>query len=123
MSYHQKYLRLREELWEQFAALVQVGASFPELIDVTYPHGVNPAHLPVDTEGRSWIQARSINSQPGYVLHRGEDLIIGTNPVTFVDTEGKPHQIEPDSLDIYWLSTLLDAAVHRAVEPAAAGRH
>jgi len=114
MKYHDKYLQLREELWREFEALVRRGATFPELLDVTYPSShpaeLRPQGLPVDSEGNPWFYARALERNPQYNLHWGEDLIVGTSKVIFIASDGQRHEIEPDILDLYWLSALLDSA-------------
>ena len=108
MNYFEKYLALRDELWKGFEELVRNGATFSELLDVTYPRGMNPEGLSKNTEGDSWFHARQLLADPEYNLHIGENLIVGTSEVTFVDTHRKKHKLEPDILDLYWLSELLD---------------
>jgi len=111
-AYFSRYLALRDEIWIAFEALVRRGARFPELADVTYPRGVNPAGLSRDTEGNSWFYANELLANPSYQLHRGEDLIVASNAVVFIDEAGTHHRLEPDTLDIHWLAQLLDAAVY-----------
>lgn len=101
-------MEFRAELWKGFEQLVRKGAIFPALLDVTYPRGENPVGLSVDSEGNSWFLAKELLAEPKYNLHFGEDLIIATSKVTFIDTEGKKHNLEPDILDLYWLSELLN---------------
>lgn len=108
MNYFSTYLAFRSELWTAFEQLVRQGARFPQLQDVSYPQGENPAGLSVSTEGKSWFYATELLADPAYHLLVGEDLIVGTSPVTFLDTNEKTHQLEPDILDLYWLSELLD---------------
>ena len=108
MKYFDKYISFREELWVEFENLVRIGAKFPKWLDVTYPRGENPKGLSLTTEGDSWFYAKELIADPDYSLHIGEDIIVGTSQVTFIDTDGKRHQIEPDILDLYWLSELLD---------------
>ena len=110
MKFHKKYLELRNELWKEFESQVRKGATFPELLDVAYPSGKNPPGLSVDTDGNSWFYAKALEKNPEYKLHSGEDLMVGTNKVTFVDTNDQRHEVEPDDLDLYWLSKLLDGA-------------
>lgn len=109
MKYFDKYKSFREELWIEFENLVKKGAKFPELLDVTYPRGENPIGLPLTTDGDSWFYAKELIADPDFSLHIGEDIIVGTSQVTFIDNYGKRHQIEPDILDLYWLSQLLDS--------------
>ncbi|NRQ41409.1 hypothetical protein HRH59_02325 [Rheinheimera sp. YQF-2] len=110
MKFHDKYLELRDELWMVFEALVRTGAAFPELLGVSYPRGINPSWLNVDTEGNSWFYATALEKNPDYVLHKGEDLVVGANKLIFIDNNRHRHEIEPDILDLYWLSELLDNA-------------
>lgn len=111
MKYFDKYIALREELWKEFEKLVRKGARFPELLDVVYPKGKNPAGLSTTTDGDSWFYAKELLADSNYNLHIGEDIIVETTKVTFLDTNGKKHQVEPDILDLYWLSELLDKHV------------
>jgi UTP-glucose-1-phosphate uridylyltransferase len=108
MKYFNKYIALREELWNAFEQLVRKGAEFPELIEVSYPKGENPEGLSITTDGDSWFYAKSLIANPSYNLHLGEDIIVATSPVTFMDIDDNTHTIEPDILDLYWLSELLD---------------
>ena len=108
MDFKTRYLALRDDLWQQFEALVKVGAHFPQWLTVTYPKGENPSGLSKTTEGDSWFFAIRLLPDPNFVLHVGEDLIVDTNPVTFVDVNGKKHLLKPDILDLYWLSEILD---------------
>ena len=110
MKYHDKYMELRDELWKEFESLVRGGAAFPELLDVSYPRGVNPQGLSIDTEGNSWFYAKALEKKPEYKLHKGEDMIVGTNQVVFIGSNDQRHVLEPDDLDLYWLSVLLDGA-------------
>lgn len=108
MKYFDKYIKLREELWQEFEKLVRKGARFPELLEVIYPIGINPTGLSKTTEGNSWFYATELIANPNYNLHIGEDIITETTKVTFKDTNGKTQNLEPDILDLYWLSELLD---------------
>jgi hypothetical protein len=108
MKYLDRYMAFREELWKEFEDLVREGTRFPELLDVTYPRGENPIGLSIDADGDSWFYSKELLADPGYKLHIGEDLIVATRKVTFIDTEDKKHRLEPDILDLYWLSELLD---------------
>lgn len=108
MKYFNRYITLREELWKGFEELVRQGARFPELLFVTHPREENPIGLSVTTDGDNWFYAKELVADPEYNLHIGEDLIVATSEVTFIDTEGKKHRLEPDILDLYWLSELLD---------------
>jgi hypothetical protein len=107
MKYIDKYLSLREELWTEFEKMVRTGASFHGSTD-TCIKGYNPVELPKTTEGDSWFLAKEIIADPDYVLHLGEDIIVGTGEVDFRDTEGTVYRIEPDILDLLWLADLLD---------------
>lgn len=80
-SHLDRYLAFREGLWSEFAELVRRGGVFPELV-----------------------------ADPDYILHHGEDLIVATGEVTFEDADGVLRRIEPDILDLYWLSEMLDHA-------------
>ena len=95
-------------MWSAFEALVRKGATFPHLQDVTYPRGENPKGVSLNSDGDSWFYAQALVANQEYQLHKGEDIIIGTNKVTFIDTNEKEHTLEPDILDLYWLSELLD---------------
>ena len=108
MKYFDKYISLRVELWREFENLVKRGAKFPELLDVIYPRGENPKGLSLTTEGDSWFYAKELIADPNYSLHIGEDIIVASSQVTFIDTDSQRHKIEPDILDLYWLSELLD---------------
>ena len=110
MSFFEQYITLRQNLWNHFEQIVRKGAEFPELLDVRYPIGKNPHGLSVDTEGRAWFYATHLLDNPNYELHEGEDLIVATHKVTFMDTNDNTHVIEPDILDLYWLAELLDGA-------------
>lgn len=105
-----RYLAFRESLWSEFAALVRRGGVFPELFDVTCPRGMHPPGLGRTTQGDSWFYAKRLVADPDYVLHLGEDLIVATGEVTFEDADGVLRRIEPDILDLYWLSEMLDHA-------------
>ena len=109
-TYLARYLALRDEIWIAFEALVRRGARFPALADVTYPRGINPPGLSRDTDGNSWFYASALMANPEYQLHHGEDLIVGANPVVFIDQAEPQHRIEPNTIDVYWLAQLLDAA-------------
>jgi hypothetical protein len=110
MNYFDKYIKLRDELWSEFESLVKVGAKFQNLLDVNYPRGQNPIGLSKTTDGDSWFFATEIVANAKYKLQIGEDLIVGTGKVTFIDVDGKKHKIEPDILDLFWLSNLIDNA-------------
>lgn len=109
-SHLDRYLAFREGLWSEFAELVRHGGKFPELVDVTCPRGMHPPGLGRTTQGDSWFYARRLVADPGYVLHLGDDLIVATGEVTFEDADGALRRIEPDILDLHWLSELLDHA-------------
>lgn len=109
-TYLEKYSTLQEELWADFTQLVRQGAIFPELQDVAYPLDIQPKGMSRYTDGRCWFYATRLLATPDYQLHLGEDLIVGTSPVRFMDTEHQVHELEPDILDLYWLASLLDAA-------------
>lgn len=106
-----RYLKLREEMWNAFDLLVKKGAKFPELIDVYYPIGTNPEGLMLTTDGRSKFLAKELVANPKYQMHIGEDMIVGTGLVTFIDVRGNHRELEPDITDTYWLAELLDGAV------------
>lgn len=113
MSYHAKYYSFQEELWKEFEKLVRVGAKFPMLVDVWYEYGINPAGLSVDSEGKSYFLAKELVANPEYKLHEevtGKDIIVESGKVTFIDTDGKEHILEPEVTDLWWCSKLLDAA-------------
>lgn len=109
-SHLDRYLAFREGLWSEFAELVRRGGEFPELVDVTCPPGMHPPGLGRTTRGDSWFYAKRLVADPGYVLHLGDDLIVATGEVTFEDADGGLRRLEPDILDLYWLSELLDHA-------------
>lgn len=111
MTYLAQYLQLQTALWQDFEQLVRRGARFPALVDVFYRHGVVPAGLPLTTEGQAWFDAQELLADPDYVLLEGVDLVVGAGYVTFVDSDGKRHYMEPDIDDLYWLAQLLDSAV------------
>lgn len=110
MGYFDEYIALREKLWNEFEKLVRKGAKFPELLDVTYPRGINPDGLSIDTDGDSWFMAKELVANPDYVLHIGEDLIVGTGEVEFISTTGQHHKLVPDILDLHFVSQCLDGA-------------
>lgn len=110
MTYREKYTSLQQELWVNFTLLVRQGAIFPELQDVAYALHVQSEGLSRDSEGRCWFYASRLLPMPDYQLHQGEDLIVATTPVRFIDTNNQVHELEPDIADLYWLSGLLDAA-------------
>ena len=109
MKYIEKYIELREELWKEFESTVKTGAKLPTLVSTVYPIGINPPNLSVDTDGQSWFYAKEIIKDENYQLHIGEDIIVGTNKIKIIDTDNEIHVIEPDTLDLYWLSEILDA--------------
>ena len=109
MKYHDRYLGFREELWQAFDQLVRKGATFSVPVDVRYPYGENPPELLLDTEGRSSFLAKGIKANSDYELHVGEDIIVGTGRVVFIDWYDTECELEPDILDLSWLSELLDA--------------
>jgi hypothetical protein len=108
MKYFDRYIALRDELWNEFEKLVRKGVKFPELLDVTYPRGENPKGLSLNTDGDSWFYAKELMANPQYNLHIGEDLIVATSLVTFIGVDGKEYQLEPDILDLHWLCELID---------------
>lgn len=110
MSYFEEYIALRQKMWADFESIVRKGAQFPELLDVCYPIGKNPHGLSINTEGRCWFYATELIANSNYELHEGEDLIVATHEVTFIDTNDNTHVLEPDILDLYWLAELLDGA-------------
>lgn len=110
MKYYERYIKLRDDAWRAFEALVRQGAVFPALSAVTCPRGVRPPGLAINAQGDSWFYAKALKANPDYKLHIGEDLIVGTTPVVFIDAEGMSREVEPDILDLYWLSQLLDGA-------------
>lgn len=110
LTYREKYSSLQQELWHGFTLIVRQGASFPELLDVVYPLGIQREGLSHDSEGRCWFYASKLLAMPDYQLHLGEDLIVGTTPVRFVDSKHQVHELEPDITDLYWLASVLDTA-------------
>lgn len=108
MEYFDRYIKFREELWSKFEIVVREGITFPELLDVTYPKGENPKGVSVNTDGNSWFYAKELLADSDYNLHIGEDIIIATSKVTFIDAKGRKREIEPDILNLYFLSKLLD---------------
>jgi hypothetical protein len=110
MTYFEQYITLRQNLWTNFEKLVRKGAAFPALLDVCYPIAKNPQGLSVNTEGRAWFYATHLLANSDYTLHEGDDLIVATHKVTFMDTNDNTHILEPDILDLYWLAELLDGA-------------
>jgi hypothetical protein len=111
MSYFAKYIELREELWKKFEDLVRTGCSFPSLLNVDYPPGINIPGLSKTTEGNCYFLAKSLKANPSYALHIGQDIIVGVNKVVFFDIENIERELEPDTLDLYWLSELVDQAI------------
>lgn len=78
---------------------------------MTYPRGSNPPGLSTDTNGRSWFRAKRLLADPAYnLLLEGDRLIVGARSVTFLDGSGVRRTVEPDILDLYWLSDVLDQA-------------
>jgi len=110
MKFHDRYMELRTQLWDEFERLARRGAHFMPFIDVTYPKGIHPEGLSRNSEGESWFYAKGLLSNPAYELHVGADFIVATNKVVFVDIDDSAHEITPDVLDLYWLSELLDSA-------------
>ena len=113
MSYTAKYINFQDELWEEFEALVRIGAEFPQYVDVTYPIGINPKGLTKDTEGRSSFLAKELIANPNYNIRPDlgpKDLLVEVNHVTFIDTEGQKRKLEPDIPDLYWICELLDGS-------------
>lgn len=111
MKFHDRYMELRTQLWDEFERLVKRGARFMPFVDVTCPKGVHPEGLSKNTEGESWFYAKGLVSNPTYKLHAGEDFVVATNSVVFIDINGRAHEFTPNVLDLYWLSELLDSAV------------
>ncbi len=113
MTYQEHYFEFQEELWNKFEALVRSGAKFPELLEVTYPAGINPQGLIKTTEGHSSFLATKLVANPNYQLRPDigpKDLIVEFNKVEFIDTKGKNHFLEPEVIDLYWVCCVLDGA-------------
>jgi len=110
MKYLNQYIELQDRLWQAFEKLVQKGAHFPELIEVTYPFGSDPFDRSQATGGESWFLAKEIVANPSYQLHCNDNLLISAEKVTFIDVEGNRHTLEPDDTDMLWLAQLLDGA-------------
>lgn len=108
-KYQERLYNLQTELWVKFEALVKTGALLPS-ISVEYPRGINPKGLYVDSEGISYFLASKLIANPNYILNNGEDLIISTNIVEFVDVEENTHKLEPNIIDLDWLAELIDTA-------------
>lgn len=108
MKYLNRYIDLQDHLWQDFEKLVQKGAKFPELIEVTYPYGINPFGLAQGTGGERWFLAKEIVANPTYKLHENDNLITSAEKVTFMDVDGNFHTLEPDDTDMLWLAQLLD---------------
>lgn len=108
MSYTDRYIQLRDEIWEEFENTVRRGATLSTITGVSYPRGIRVKGLSVTTDGDSWFYAKAIVRNPDYKLHEGKDLIVATGKVTFVDLKDRHHHLEPDILDIDWLCELLD---------------
>ena len=106
-NFKKEYLQLRERMWQSFEELVRKGAKLTA-VDTCYPRGVNPPDLITCSEGDSYFLAMEIIANENYGLHQGEDIIVGTNEVQFKDSDGNIHTIEPDILNLYWLSEILD---------------
>ncbi len=102
--------KLQEEWKYKFESIVRNGASFPSLISVEYPFGINPIGLSKTTEGRSWFFAKVIKANPNYQLEIGEDIVVAYGDVEFIDSEGNSHVLEPDLTDLYWVAEVLDNA-------------
>ena len=113
MSYKNNYIEFEKLLWEEFEKQVKKGAKFPTLLDVTYPKGINPKGLDIDTDGNSWFFAKELIKNTNYKLKpelNEKDIIIDFNHVQFIDSKGQSHLIEPNVTDLYWLCELLDSA-------------
>ena len=108
MNYIDRYYQFRDEVWAKFEDTVKKGAVLFEITEVTYPRGINVKGLSKTTNGDCWFYAKSIIANPKYVMHLGEDIIIGTGKVTFVDIENKHHSLEPDIVNLDWLCKLID---------------
>jgi hypothetical protein len=109
MKYIDKYNELRKELWNEFQSTVRTGAKLPTLVSTVYPIGINPPNVSKDTDGQSWFYAKEIVKDEKYQLHIGEDIIVDTNKIKIIDTDNQIHEIEPDTLDLHWISEILDA--------------
>ena len=109
MKYIDKYIKLRNELWSEFESTVRTGAKLPTLVSTVYPIGINPPNISIDTDGQSWFLAKEIVKDENYELHIGEDIIVNTNNIKIIDSDNNIHEIKPDTLDLYWLSEILDA--------------
>jgi hypothetical protein len=101
-----QYFDLRSRMWSAFEQLVRQGGRFTVPVDTFYPHGVAAPGLPVTTEKQSYFLSRELVADHDYSLHIGEDLIVGSGEVTFIDTDGRQHMIEPDILDLHWLAEI-----------------
>lgn len=108
MKYLNQYIHFQDQLWQAFEKLVQKGAKFPELIEVTYPFGINPFGMTQTIGGESWFLAKEIVANPQYKLHENDNLNASAEKVTFMDIDGNYHTLEPDDTDMLWLAQLLD---------------
>ncbi len=107
-NFKKRLYSFQDELWEEFNELVKKGAKISA--HVRYPRRVNPPGLMLDTEDYSYFLATEIIANPHYKMHLGEDLIIGTGKVEFVDSNGNTHIIEPEITDLHWLVEVLEYA-------------
>ena len=110
IRYQKKLYALQDELWKEFDIIVKKGAKFSTYIDVEYPYGINPDGMIKTNEGRSTFLAKEIISNPNYSLLKGADIIIGANEVEFIDLNNDSHKIEPNIVDLHFLSKLVDEA-------------
>jgi hypothetical protein len=111
MNYLDKVYKLRQELLDKFDLIVKKGAKFPTLIDVEYPYGNNPEGMMTTTEGRSTFLAKEIVANSKYNMFVGEDIIVSSGIVEFIESEGTKHLIEPDTEDLYWMAIVVDEAI------------
>ena len=111
MKYIDQYIELQDYLWTAFEKLVQKGAKFPELIEVTFPYKTTSLGIEQETGGESWFLAQEIIANPTYKLHKVDDFLFSVQPVTFIDFEGNHHTLEPDHTNMLWLAQILDGEV------------
>ncbi len=109
MTLHEEFYELRGKIWKGLEDLVHAGCDiigeFPIIIgEIKTKHKI--------IQNSKTIMIRGIIKDEKYLLHRGTDLIIGTNTIKvklydcITDIESIK-DVEPDDMDLQELATYL----------------
>jgi hypothetical protein len=109
MTLHEEFYELRRKVWEGLETLVHTGCDFIGEFPIVIGE-IKTKHKII--QNTQTIVIRGIIKDEKYSLHRGADLIIGTNTIKVkvydctTNTESI-RDVEPDDMDLQELATYL----------------